>query len=185
MNRRERMKRAWVASMLGSGMALALMSYSGVSVADGLIEVDQRVFGMDCAPCAYGVEQGLKGLTGVVSVTVSLNQGKAVVRFGSDSDATLVQIREIIRKNGFTPKDAAIQVMGRLARTGEDLDLIVDSSQRYRLNPEVTAAPAWEALQHASAGARIQLTGRVPESKNDATLYVTGVSLLRNDGSPG
>ncbi len=89
--------------------------------AAGLLEVDQVIFGMDCAPCAYGVEQGLRKLQGVQKVTVSLNQGKAVVVFAPDSPTSLKQIRKTIRKNGFTPKDAMVHVAGRLAREGDAL----------------------------------------------------------------
>jgi len=87
--------------------------------ADGLREVDQTIFGMDCAPCAAGVEKGLSKLPGVTSVRVSLNEGKAVALLAPDSTTTLAQIREVIRHNGFTPKDASVTVVGRLVRDGK------------------------------------------------------------------
>lgn len=184
MNRRAWMERKWLAALLGS-TAVWILSHGGYAVADGLIEVDQRVFGMDCAPCAYGVEQGLKGLKGATSVRVSLNRGQAVVRLAPDSEVTLAQVREIIRKNGFTPKDATIQVVGRLARAGDGWTLIVDSRQRYRLSPEASASPAWTAVQRARDGARVRLTGRVPESQDASALYVTEIASADSGASPG
>jgi copper chaperone CopZ len=84
--------------------------------AGGLRELDQTIFGMDCAPCAAGVERGLSRLHGVTSVRVSLNEGKAVVTLAPDSQTTLARIREVIRHNGFTPKDARATLVGHLFR---------------------------------------------------------------------
>lgn len=33
-----------------------------------ITKVDQEVFGMDCAPCAYGLERGLKKMDGIEKV---------------------------------------------------------------------------------------------------------------------
>lgn len=95
--------------------------------AGGLEHVKQTIFGMDCAPCAYGVEQGLKGLSGVEQVKVSLNDGYAEVHLGDDSLTTLMEIREIIRKNGFTPKEANVHVSG----------IVVESNGQFVLKTEV------------------------------------------------
>lgn len=81
-------------------------------LASGLEHVKQTIYGMDCAPCAYGIEQGLKSLSGIEHVTVSLNDGYAEVRLGEESQTTLADIREVIRKNGFAPKNADVQVSG-------------------------------------------------------------------------
>lgn len=70
-------------------LAAVLIAAAGVARADGLIQAEQTIFGMDCAPCAYGTEQSLKKLAGVTSVTVSLNEGKASVTFAPDSETTL------------------------------------------------------------------------------------------------
>lgn len=96
------------------GLLAATLGASAVVSAQGLIHAKQVIFGMDCAPCAYGIEKGLKGLPGVQSVTVSLNNGYAEVSLASDSKTSLADIREVIRKNGFTPKDAQVQLEGTL-----------------------------------------------------------------------
>ncbi len=89
--------------------------------AEGLRDVDQAIFGMDCAPCAAGVEQGLSKLEGVTSVRVSLNEGKALVTLRPDSSTTLAQIRKVIRHNAFTPKDARVTLVGHVLREGNRL----------------------------------------------------------------
>ena len=96
------------------------------ALADGLDHVKQTIYGLDCAPCAYGVEQGLKGLSGVERVKVSLNDGYAEVHLGDDSQTTLAEIREVIRKNGFTPKAADVHVSGTVVKSNEQFVLKTD-----------------------------------------------------------
>lgn len=127
---------------------------------DGLQALDQTIFGMDCAPCAAGVEQSLSKLHGVTSVRVSLNEGKAVVALAPDSRTTLAQIREVIRHNGFTPKDARATLIGRVRREGDRLWLET-GSERFVLDADGTA---FDRLA-MSAGNReeVSLSVRVPE----------------------
>lgn len=113
---------------------LLLVGMLPISVlAGGLQHVKQTIFGMDCAPCAYGVEKGLKGLSGVEQVTVSLNDGYAEVHFGEDSRAVLAEIREVIRKNGFTPKDASVQVSGKVVQSDDGEFLLKTDVETFEL----------------------------------------------------
>src|SRR5205807_1431974 len=91
--------------------------------ADRLVKVEQTVFGMDCAPCAYGAQKNLSKLPGVTKVDVSMNDGKAVIEFSPESTTTLAQIREVLIHGGLTPKDALVTVEGRIAKAGNKLQL--------------------------------------------------------------
>ena len=104
------------------------------ALASGLEHVKQTIFGMDCAPCAYGIEQGLKGLSGVEQVTVSLNDGYAEIHLAEDSRATLAEIREVIRKNGFTPKDTNVHVSGKVIQSNEGQFLLKTDVETFELN---------------------------------------------------
>src|SRR5689334_20253187 len=86
--------------------------------ADGLLEVKQTIFGMDCAPCAYGVQQRLKKLPGVTQVDVSLNDGIASIQVAPDSPVTLAQMHDVLVDGGFTPKQATVTVEGRIVKDG-------------------------------------------------------------------
>jgi copper chaperone CopZ len=129
--------------------------------ADGLREVDQTIFGMDCAPCAAGVEQGLSKLPGVTSVRVSLNEGKAVIALGPDSRTTLTQIREVIRHNGFTPKEARATLVGRIVREGNRLWLDTGSG-RFVLEADSRTLQS-QAIAEGT-GQQSKLSVRVPET---------------------
>lgn len=83
-----------------------------------ITKVDQEVFGMDCAPCAYGLERGLKKMDGVKNVKVSLNEGKAFLDLTANNSLGLKQIQEEVKSNGFSAKKAIITVQGELTKMG-------------------------------------------------------------------
>ena len=99
---------------LYAALIAAAISGSTSASAEGLVHAKQVIFGMDCAPCAYGMEKGLKALPGVQSVAVSLNEGYAEVNIAPNSSTSLTDIREVVRKGGFTPKDAEVELEGKL-----------------------------------------------------------------------
>lgn len=99
-------------------------------------------------------------LPGVQKVEVSLNQGLATIHFRPNSRVTIEQVREVVRRNGFTPKAAEVEVSGTLSATGElsllvpgwdaPLPLLADSTVRRELSQ--------------LRGGRATLRGMVPES---------------------
>ena len=122
------------------GLLLAGMNFA--VLADGLLEVDQTIFGMDCAPCAYGVQKGLERLPGVLHAAVSLNDGNAVVQLVPDNTVTLAEIQKVIRRNGFTPRQARLQVSGEVTDEGGQFRLLVNGKPDYDLVFPGTKLPA-------------------------------------------
>lgn len=145
---------------LGS-IALALPVHAA-----GLTQVEQTIFGMDCAPCAYGIEQGLKKLPGVTDVRVSLNEGRANVAFADNSSTTLEGIRKVVRDNGFTPKTARVTVVGTLVRADGETWLEAPGLPRYRL--VITNDAVQAALRARPNGASVTVRGEVPETAEEA-----------------
>jgi copper chaperone CopZ len=120
--------------------------------ADGLLHVQQTIFGMDCAPCAYGVQQRLTKLPGVTKVEVSLNDGTADIGFAADSPTTIPQIYDVLVHGGFTPKQASVTVQGHIARDGEHLKLVTAGGE-YALT---FARPADQAAWQVDAKVVVQ-----------------------------
>jgi len=79
-----------------------------------LQKVDQEVFGMDCAPCAYGLERGLKKMDGLQDVRVSLNDGKAYLELSENNGLSLTKIQEEVKTNGFSAQKAEVVIEGKL-----------------------------------------------------------------------
>lgn len=98
-------------------LLIATLGLPAMATAQGLRYARQTIFGMDCAPCAYGVEKGLKALPGVRTVKVSLNEGYAEVTLGDAAATSLADIRKTIRNSGFTPKQAQVRIEGTLQRS--------------------------------------------------------------------
>lgn len=147
------------------GVFLGLLGLTLPTYAEGLTRVEQRIFGMDCAPCAYGIEQGLKRLSGVTDVRVSLNEGVAVVALAADNTTTVESIRKIIRDNGFTPKAARVVLTGKLVRADGRTWLEASGLPRYQLSGVTKDVES--ALSARSSGT-VQLEGEVPESDSTA-----------------
>jgi len=141
--------------------AVAIALLTGPAFAGGLREVDQTIFGMDCAPCAYGIEQGLLKLPGVTAVRVSLNEGKAILSLSPDSRATLAQIRRVIRNNGFTPKEAQVLVMGHLGQDGGRWWIDTGPDGRWQLEAFERVLPGPRPV---GAPENVTLRVRVPET---------------------
>ena len=80
-----------------------------------LLEVKQTVFGMDCAPCAYGLEKRIQKMDGVESASVSLNDGLLTANLKKDNKLTLSGIRQAVEESGFKAKEADITVEGTVA----------------------------------------------------------------------
>jgi copper chaperone CopZ len=114
-------------------LGLLLVATFSAAQADGLLRVEQTVFGMDCAPCAYALQKGLSKLAGVTKVEVSLNDGKALVEFVPGSITTFSQFHDIIVHGGFTPREAVVVVAGKVAQQGGQLVLLADAGGSYRL----------------------------------------------------
>jgi cation transport ATPase len=109
------------------GIIVALTIFSFSSSMAQLIKVDQEVFGMDCAPCAYGLERGLKKMDGLESVKVSLNDGKAYLTLATDNELTLQKIQKEVKNNGFSAKSAEVILQGELQQKGNHWQVNVNN----------------------------------------------------------
>jgi len=112
--------------------------------------------------CAYGLSSSLKKIKGVTEVTVSLNRGEAVIKLAPDNKVTLRQIREVVRQNGFSPKDARTRVAGKLFRKEGALLLNAGGSGEFALALSSSAKDQWQRLQILAAGQEVVVFGHVP-----------------------
>src|SRR5690625_8011543 len=75
-----------------------------------ILELDQKIFGMDCAPCAKGVENGMKRLNGVQNAELDLNSGEARLVFYGSLDTYLQQLQLSIIDGWYYPIKASINI---------------------------------------------------------------------------
>lgn len=96
-------KNKWLSALL-----IAALAFGVATARAELLKLEQKVYGMDCAPCAYGLEKSLKKLPGIKDVSVSLNKGTATIELKPGNKVTVAEIKDVVRKNGFTLKETKI-----------------------------------------------------------------------------
>lgn len=129
-----------------------------------LLTVNQTVYGMDCAPCAYGVEKGIQKIKGVQSVKVSLNQGKAYIHLAPENRVTLAGIQQEIQNNGFSAREAEVVVQGKLLKNTNGLSLVTQQNEHYLLIPTIRNG-LLDKLKAFPSDALVRLKGTVQNQK--------------------
>lgn len=132
-----------------------------------LLQVNQTVFGMDCAPCAYGVEKGLQKLPGVNAAKVSLNKGKALITLNPVNNITLLTIRKNIIDNGFSPRDAEVKMKGSLKRLNGEMFIQVQS-ESFWINPKSNPSIV-SRLSKMASGSIVTISGQVNNAAGKGT----------------
>ena len=64
-------------------------------------QIEITILGMSCPFCAYGVEQKLKRLDGVVKLEVVLETGLATLALEEDADISNELLQETVKDAGF------------------------------------------------------------------------------------
>lgn len=147
--------------------AVVTLVLSSAAQADGLVKVEQTIFGMDCAPCAYGMEKNIGKLQGVAKVDVRIEQGLAVIDFTPDARTTLAEIHDVVLHGGLTPEKVTVTVQGVVEQHGDALVLTDGSSEHYAL-------VGLSAAQAASLrpGARAQVHGEASLASGDPAVTI-------------
>ncbi|MDE1975681.1 MAG: heavy-metal-associated domain-containing protein [Elusimicrobia bacterium] len=102
-----------------AGLFLALAAWQAASARAEMSKVVMKIYGMDCAPCAYGMTKGLEKIKGVAKVVVSLNAGTATLDLAPGNEVTLKEIRRVVREHGFTPKEAKVTQAPKASAVGQ------------------------------------------------------------------
>lgn len=147
-----------------TALAIAVLAAAPALAAqpDGLLEVRQLVFGMDCAPCAHAIRTGLLELQGVKTAGVNLNSGLVVVTLAPGNDVKLADIRKAILKEGFTPKGTQVTVAGQLVRQADEIQLVTSRGESYRLASDPKKQAAWSQLSAWPSGSTLEVQGTIP-----------------------
>lgn len=119
----------------------------------------------------------MKKLPGVESATVKLNEGRAVLALKPDNTLTLGQVRESVRRNGFTPRDARVTAIAEIV-SGDALRLRVTGTQDVY---DVRGTPALEQQLRAGGSRPMIVDGTIPvgnDPKDPPVLQVTSVKPI-------
>jgi copper chaperone CopZ len=105
-------------------------------------------------------------IDGVQSVKVSLKEGVATIQFAPSNRVTVTRIRNAIRSNGFSAREAEVRVAGSLVRRGGTLTLVVPGTEDvFVLEDAPGATGIVTELRRRDPAARVVLMGQVPGPK--------------------
>ncbi len=119
----------------------------------------------------------LEKLEGVRAAKVSLNQGRATIELQPGNKVSLADIRERVRRNGFTPQGATVTVRARVLVDGDRLRLEVPETKEAF---EVATTPHAEKLAQLKkhVGQVVTVKGLIaaPKDKAAAVIQITDVT---------
>ena len=98
--------------------ALLLLLLSAAPAHAEYRRIELKILGMDCATCAHGVRVAMQKLDGVATVELSLERAQAEVSLKPDNRLTLDQFRQVVKRNGFEPKQAVVTAIGTVREAG-------------------------------------------------------------------
>lgn len=108
--------------------------------------IEMGVSGLDCASCAASVEKTLRRLKGVESAEFRMPQSVAVVRLKADNTVSLDEVRDALKRVGYTPTEAKVSARGRvlsaqgkwrLRMAGLDREYLLEGTSSLRENDAV------------------------------------------------
>lgn len=141
-----------------------------------LVEIKQTVYGMDCAPCAYALENRINNLEGVTSASVSLNDGLLTAALAKENVLTLTQIRKAVEESGFSPKKATVKVTGTLQKEDGKYVIITPSGDKYALKPNTSDTE--KRLGNIQDGETITLSGQISQETKETEYWTLAVYNL-------
>ena len=107
----------------------------------------------------------IRKLPGVDSVEVSLERATADIRLRAGNAVTLSQLRQIVKDNGFTSKEATVTVAGNLIEHGGQPALDVTGTKIVLLIvPDAKQPDAYQRIKaqlRATVGQTVELRGVV------------------------
>ena len=119
--------------------------------------------------CAHAVRVAVQKIPGVDSVRVSLNDGYADIHLGPENGVTVERIREVIRNNGFTPKETRIRVSGVVTTRGDEPALAIPrQGAPFRLVGHRDAPGRAAELARTPPDRVVTVQGVVPETAQGA-----------------
>ncbi len=131
---------------------------------------------------AHAVRVALEKIDGVEAVEVSLNEGRARIRLRSGNHVGLDQIRNAVRQNGFTPREASVSARARVSAGADPLRLGIEgTADTFTIaQPRNAAAERAIAELRSQQSTLVDVQGTIPQSVEDGPrmIHVTAVKRV-------
>ena len=105
-----------------------------ISIAE-FVHVEQSVTGLDCMSCAESAPRNLKKIKGVESASFRTKDSVAVLELKPGNTVTLGEIRDAVKRMGYTPAGAKVTVRGEARKdAGKWILRVAGVDAEYRLD---------------------------------------------------
>lgn len=123
----------------------------------------------------------MKKIEGVQSAEVSLNEGVARIWLKPGNRVPLEKIREVVINNGFTPREARVQVQGKVISADGEVKLqVTDLDRVYDLMLAAKARKTQEELEK-QVGKVLSVEGLIPAPKGKGPSQILEVNDFKED----
>jgi len=99
--------------------ALFVLSFAAGVLRAEFLRVEQALGGLDCISCAQSVDKTLKKVKGVETAIFRTSDAVAVIELKPGNKAALEEIRDAVKRIGYTPKEAKVTVRGQARMEGD------------------------------------------------------------------
>jgi cation transport ATPase len=153
--------------MFKGGASLRLLSatafvltFTATTLRGEFLRIEQAVGGLDCVSCAQSVDKTLKKIKGVEAASFRTEDAVAVLDLKPGNRVALDEIRDAVKRIGYTPKEAKVTVRGQARmEAGKWLFRVAGSDAEYSLNGSAGAIA--DQLRQSAGGAAIVVEGSI------------------------
>jgi hypothetical protein len=119
----------------------------------------------------------MEKLPGVESATVKLNEGRAVLQLKPDNRVTIAEVRDRVRRNGFTPREAVVTARADVLLEGDRVRLRISGTDEiYDVR---TTSGSLEQRLRSGAGQTFVVSGTIPFEKDTTAAPVLQVTDVK------
>jgi copper chaperone CopZ len=138
--------------MAGEESVLSLLAFIALTLRAEFLHIEQSVTGLDCVSCAQSVDKTLKKIKGVETASFRMEDSTAILQLKPGNTVPLEEVRDAMKRVGYTPKEAKVTVRGE-ARMEGDKWLFRVGAMDYALDVSAGKIAAGAAIVEGSIAA--------------------------------
>lgn len=137
------------------------------------------VNGMTCSSCSFGCEKQLNKVTGIDKIELNLKQANATVTAKEGKSLDLFQVRDAIKKAGYTPAAIQFVVIGNVLLDQEQRFLMQSRGDGKAFALNVPESIRNKMVSYAKDCALLEITAVISEPMEDmSSVSVTSITEI-------
>lgn len=154
--------------LLKPSSAMAAFLACAVSLHAEITQARISVYGMTCSACAYGCEKRLQYVSGVEAIDIDLKGASASLTSKKGSSLDVSQIRDAIKKAGYTPGPIQFTAIGTIRQgAAQHLELQSRGDGKVFTLSHLEGSTAELLTQAAQSGTPVEVVAVIQEPMKD------------------